>query len=632
MAALDQIFSLLKTKNDTSKFVGLSLLKSLLDSQDSLRNDPGVLTQCWKAISTRWLHRVLIMKTNREKRTDNEERSMRQIAVGVVEAFASLLPLEAMDEPEPRDLILGLTTTLRYTPSAMWASIFHAMNSLTRWEAAAKTILGMLGGGCNTFLSAWHNDQLADKVVRSAFITTGKAAWSEWYGTMSLFAKSNSSQAFMRSQIPFKALQIIDEVLDDVHAYSDTDWSIAPQKEPFVEDTIHLIRKTIEERPNRKTLNSATRILQKLFYLSAEIEPFFPRSSEVQRIDRPFSYTYIILLIVDIKATIPGLMESLASESYPQTALQLAANYDVLGKFIFSLLQTMERDNETSQSVFIDISPDLLLKLRKEIAETMSLTIEFFRDRWDASVAGTAGLHSSARAAPTQGSILSQGHLSLTWDNPIFLLTEDPIIIAGLRTLGIWLREDDNDQLRKEATGLVDILVALYEIEQGPKEAILVACEGIVATDDGVQQFLELDGANILFADLIAVLNGIKTRTQSDSPSVLSMVRVLLPVVESVQVSQSIESWLYLLRALISYGDDVEVQSHDTVTIFLALGQLIGALLAKAPSRLVTRYNSEVLKLIVVVSRLQQQANGLDADTQAGISEVLDGLREALDA
>ena len=91
-AALDQTLQLLKAKDDTSRFVGLSLLRTLLSSQPDLQNDSQVIRRCWNAISPRFLDRLLKAKAN-EKRDQKEADAMVALAIAVLHHFAMLLSL-----------------------------------------------------------------------------------------------------------------------------------------------------------------------------------------------------------------------------------------------------------------------------------------------------------------------------------------------------------------------------------------------------------------------------------------------------------------------------------------------------------------------------------------------------------
>jgi hypothetical protein len=93
---LDQVVALLKAKDDTSRFVGLSLLRSLLDSRRDLRESPDILSQSWTAIPKPFLIRLL--KTSpTEKVGIDDARNMKQLAVAIFHTFVNLLSSEELE-------------------------------------------------------------------------------------------------------------------------------------------------------------------------------------------------------------------------------------------------------------------------------------------------------------------------------------------------------------------------------------------------------------------------------------------------------------------------------------------------------------------------------------------------------
>jgi hypothetical protein len=96
-AGLDQIRGFLKAKDDTSRFVGLALLKSVLDTQAQLREDVVQVNSLWESISPKFLDRLL-RATKNDHVTAVEARNMIDIAVGVLHTFAIILPEESRED------------------------------------------------------------------------------------------------------------------------------------------------------------------------------------------------------------------------------------------------------------------------------------------------------------------------------------------------------------------------------------------------------------------------------------------------------------------------------------------------------------------------------------------------------
>lgn len=88
---LRKIQELLKTKNDTSRFVGLALLKSVLDNSQQLQEDESTINELWQSVSPKFLDRLL-RSGSKQSRKDAED--MVDIAVAVLHTFSVLLPEE----------------------------------------------------------------------------------------------------------------------------------------------------------------------------------------------------------------------------------------------------------------------------------------------------------------------------------------------------------------------------------------------------------------------------------------------------------------------------------------------------------------------------------------------------------
>lgn len=94
---LAQILVLLKAKDDTSRFVGLALLKSVLDNREDLRKDSNILKSCWSAVPANFLDGLLRAPASL-KNSKEESQSMVELAVAVLHAFLALLPEDLNDD------------------------------------------------------------------------------------------------------------------------------------------------------------------------------------------------------------------------------------------------------------------------------------------------------------------------------------------------------------------------------------------------------------------------------------------------------------------------------------------------------------------------------------------------------
>jgi len=399
-----------------------------------------------------------------------------------------------------------------------------------------------------------------------------------------------------------------------------------------------MIRKLIFSKPTLASRAAYTQLASTLLQVYPTSCPtlLFKDDSSLKRDSKPFSFLFINLLLIDLRSSFPSLLSKLNSSDYPSVSLRLAAALDIISSFIGFLLRSL--DNELD-SVSFSMPPDLLLRLRKDIAETMSLTIEYLRDRWDASVAGASGLHPSARAGT---SATSEGtRLTLTWESMTDSVNTDPLILAGIRTLAIWIREDENENLRNESAGLMDMLVELYKTSSPPaldfRYPILLALEGIMSTDDGVEGFLGQDGWRIVAQDLEAILRNIGNNQNMDGLSQaseasrgLEIVRILLTVLDHHSTSSRSEDWMTAITSASSMKVPSDSPPPKVLEFQIAMLQLSAALLSEAPVSMQKRYASSSTALSGILSQLKVLVNGISNKTES--RELLELLEDvALD-
>jgi hypothetical protein len=115
-STLEKMKDLLKAKDDTSRFVGLALLKSVLDN-GQLAQDSENLRLLWEAMSPKFLDRLLRAQQS-VKVNKAESKDMVDLAVAVLHTFTILLP----EDSRKQNRLIGRTSPLvkavvqRYIP------------------------------------------------------------------------------------------------------------------------------------------------------------------------------------------------------------------------------------------------------------------------------------------------------------------------------------------------------------------------------------------------------------------------------------------------------------------------------------------------------------------------------------
>lgn len=491
---LEKALNLLKAKDDTSRFVGLALLKPVLERELSRISDTeeggvrAVIEQCWHAIPTKFLDRLLKAKPE-GKKTKEEAGNLVSLAVAVLHAFMTIL-----DAPEKDERFVGrvppLMSALRSTQSRTTTQIMQILATLT---------------------------------------TTTEG-----------------------SQVVFSA-----------------------------------------------------------------------RDKEEKRDQKPESYIFVTVLLIDIRSTIPSLQEKLHSAEYSEISERLVRAYDVISAFIGFLVQSLEamdsddEDGAASPAFSVPMPVDLLMKLRANISEVMSLTIEHLRDRYDSSTAGAAGLHPSARTR-SEG---STNPLPIAWETSTGM-SKDPLTLSQLRALSLWLRDEENDALRREASGVTDVCLALYQdtSDQDFRFPVLLFLEAIIEIPEGVESFLREEGWAILAADLQAIPS-----IPPEHARGIEIVRVLLAVVEYDVTGPSKEEWMPIVD--LARQSIVHAPSATDLELGIAICQLAVELLVRAPRGVRNRKRNAVTEMRKYADALLAKMDGAESGgVRDGLEEVVQGL------
>lgn len=397
-------------------------------------------------------------------------------------------------------------------------------------------------------------------------------------------------------------------------------------------------------RPNPAARNAYTLVSASLLeiYPADASQSLF--TTDVKE-EKPFAYLLITLILTDIRATIPRLLSLLNDPSYPDTAKRIGSAFDVVTHFIGYLVRSIDaltdEDNDTKNEDMAVMPAEFLLKVRANISETMSLTIEFLRDRWDASVAGAMGLHPDARPGAAEQ---WRGHLPISWESTRDVIDNDPLILAAVRALALWLREDDNKQLRKESAGLTDLFLDLYQSSNNDtpdrldfRSPVLVALEGIMVEQKGILAFIQNDGWKVLSKDLLGILQAISAKKPSSTGYLRreteagargrEIVRVLLTFIEAEEYGTQ-EDWMGLVTAVAAWAPPDDVSLPLVVQEFLAaVLQLATALLANANEGMRKRYSYSTSAIVGIARQLQ---DGLDKIEGRDEGDG-DALRESLE-
>ena len=331
-------------------------------------------------------------------------------------------------------------------------------------------------------------------------------------------------------------------------------------------------------------------------------------------------------------------MEQLSSPSYPTISQRLSSDFDIIAAFIgyLVLLDSLEQ---------VELDPETLLTLRKEIGETFSLTIEFLRDRWDAEFAGAAGYEMEISDEPPRDGRT----LNLTWQAKDVEggAPRDPLVISAVRSLSLWLREDES--LRKEAGGIMDLFLGLWKISiedhtRGEKSQLeqqqltidyrlwlVGALEGTITEKNGREAFQSQGGWDLLWNDIKRTYTNTNPSTShmDTDEAVRLAVEEIRVLVEFIRESSFMEiSFLdnkFLEVARVARVSNVPEEAAPLggitpwVTLDIAVLQLAAACLKKIPRDSRVQRVSEAEKVRTLTRKLGGYIQGNSGAGEAGV-------------
>ena len=621
---MQHILPLLSAKDDTSRFVALSLLRSWLDTEDIARH-PAAISASWNAIPKTFLSRLL--KTRRSETVNEDDaRNMNHLAVAIIYTFTNLLPSDEVDSNDFVALCEPLINSLSIVDAAQKILILQSLQCIVSTRSGRNAFLS----STNLFEALSEKGTDDDQLILQVMTLVRLLGVSEEVShpqkkvfheiLVSLLDTYKS-----RLDLVFKALAEIVNSKETVEKEDVDGW---------MHPALLAMKSQVIQRPTKDLRESAVLLAGSLLRKvpsSIDLPTLLfgnPTALGTSNLIN-FPLLFVKLLLVDIRSTIPVLISKLTDLSYPSISFRLALSYDLLAAFLSVLLRLSDEEGDEIDSLSeMQITPDQLLKLRNDLTETFSLTFEYFRDRWDAAVSGAIGLHQVARA-PSRSTASSP--MLLTWDNPMLPPTKDPIILSGLRAAALWLREDENESLRSQALGILDMLFDLYKSvseDSGDvdfRQPILTALHGILPSSSAaVQDFLDQDGWRIIADDF--------TKCIGQDSHLQDVIRVLLDVVESNYVHQSREAWMEIVTIAAKKGvprtdHGLNSSIQSTLEDIIATYQLALAIYDKAPMRLQQLSSPHMRKIMQNAALILKIAgSSSNSDLAQDAQDIVEGL------
>lgn len=222
--------------------------------------------------------------------------------------------------------------------------------------------------------------------------------------------------------------------------------------------------------------------------------------------EKATEHLFITLVLVDIRASLPVLLEQRVGPSQDENARRIARAYDVVSQFIGFLVKISESEDE----VLKVMSFDHLMSLRKSISETIECSIEFLFDR-----------------------CIQEENI----DNGKRRVSGDELALAVLRSISLWVQENDDGKVQKGIHGLTDVLHQLYIASMEDKAGVtpeldfrgpcLIVLQAITEDSEGAGFFGVCQGFSTLLDDCIFIGEAFLSQKPYDKSRWRDLIRVL---------------------------------------------------------------------------------------------------------
>ncbi|KAI0553018.1 Neurochondrin-domain-containing protein [Xylaria curta] len=483
LSEIQKVHQLLAAKDDTSRFVGLLLLKTTLDNHASDLQHEQV-EALWNSISPRFLDRLIRTGSRPASEQRKQSGDMLDVAVAVIYTFAKLLNDCAVNE-RFYARIPNLATAVLYSSEESTRRIVDLIHILVQQSDSQAA------GGARCFAELDVDNWTPLIEIAPQHDTVFSIFHWAWIkGTTVVPAETirtkvnDALQLFISSfkgHNPTTLLDFITSVFNNLNP------DLRPLNPQWLQSVARLIQDMASSKQTADGRRAYTHCAAALLAAYPEDAPR-PLFSDDLNAPKPIAYLFVKMVQVDILSTLHILIPKLDTTEYPSLSRRIAAALDIMTSFVGFLI-TAADDATIQQS----LTPDRILKLHEDLVRMVGDIMEYLRDRWDAFLAGARGIESEG-----------------TSGRNVF---EDPITPAAIRLIATWLRDDDGETLRTQAAGLVDLFAELYKMNLTSTDTpelrlpILAALEGILHTSDGREAFNDGDLlSRCVYPDLRTIL------------------------------------------------------------------------------------------------------------------------------
>ncbi|KAL8663960.1 MAG: hypothetical protein Q9168_007999 [Polycauliona sp. 1 TL-2023] len=639
-AALDQLKVALLSmtdKNDETKLVGMGRLNAIVNSDTDLaimfRGEKESIVNAWDMVPGRFLDRLLaVVEYNGEQVVERDWVANQ--AVSLIHTFVKLVPEATRNNKKFSKRIDKLLVIVGLD-----------MYVLSETKKLALEILDELAGTRNGSMALlWSKNWpmlLQSAVVHPIIHSIGEKAYRHAF-TYKTAEDRLGLQPELHDRI-YDWVSGMHLVSDPTplfeHVYNLVRWHV-PAKEisdapdwlvPLTQSLLGITSVECTDAP--RTQNAIVNLSAALVRCYPSHSPPLlyggPPFAELPIDTEPLAWMFLQDQLIDIRTSIPTLMNS-ADGDHKSTLMRLAGCYGLIAAFTKFLVKSVggaaELDNafankaEVSQGIRsqpesksggfheLPYDPSLLLRIREEISNVCSLTMEYLLDRfeaWDAD--------KTIRRAP-RGVGSASDRFEFVHKNTVPSMTEDPMVMEQLKMLAFWLREDDGEVLRKEAAGImVQVSLGLYGTTEELRTPLLIILAQCSLVPHALDRIRRSSGWKALFSDLSSITGSrdVDEHVIQDGLCILDLIGP--PASDAISSGKDMGAWKDFARIAVQLDEEGPadlLSLKGSVAIWsIALLRMVDASTLDAASKRLQKMLSAVpARLLKAKDRMSEEA------------------------
>ncbi|KAL8998648.1 MAG: hypothetical protein Q9169_002308 [Polycauliona sp. 2 TL-2023] len=599
----------LKSEDHQTKLIGMGQLNAIINTDTNLatrfRNDETAILKAWDTISGRFLDRLLSIVEYKGEQVIDRDWVANQ-AVSMIHTFLKLVPESLRNDKKFTkriDKLLVIIGLDMYVLSETKSLALEILDALADTPNGSQALLMSRNWPMLLQSAAIHPivKSIDDKAYSHAF--THKTAESTTEHVYNL----------VRWHVPQKEL-------------SDAPAWLAPLTQRLLQSASTQYTDALRSR--NAVVNLSAALVRCYQSHTAAILYGGRPVSDSHHTAKPVAWLFLQHRLIDIRTSIPALMHSTDGD-HKSTLVRLAGCYGLVTAFTKFLAESLGAtaiadsdivgEPECQDSVTrpggggsyeLPYSPGLLLRIREEISDVCSLSMEYLRDRFEAAEASKT----VRRARPGIGSASDRFEFVNKDCQPN--MAEDPLVLEQLRLIALWLDEDDSEALRKEAANnLVQLSLGLYGMAVELKSPLLVVLEQCDSVHGALNNIRSSSAWNAMLSDLELIVT---TRDVDEYviDNGISILRLLGPRARNA-IGQDKDAWKDFARIAVQLDEDGSAQLLGLKSSFvvwsLHLLRLVDLAALNGASRRLRK------RVMAVPGRLLKARDRMDKDTQYAI-------------